>query len=136
MELTRLQELKQRLLHDTQLPPIWSFFLDHLGENSEFIALGQRLEHAFLSAVVAQVARTAFPEPRVATDLLLARIPGQAFIHGGFFLAGRPGGLLYFEDIEVGLLVATDLPPSIEVKYARFSTQPLRKAGPSQPSRN
>lgn len=42
MDLNRLQDLKQKLLHDQDLAPVWSFFLDHFGGNPAFIALGER----------------------------------------------------------------------------------------------
>jgi hypothetical protein len=134
MDLAQLQQLKHKLLHDKELAPIWSFFFDNLAADPEFIALGQKTEHEFVEAVVAQVARQLFPKSGGASSLLLNRLPEQQFIHGGFFVAGRPGGVVYFEEGRIGLIAIADLPPSIEVKYARFSNPPIRTQG--SPSRN
>src|SRR5581483_3897588 len=98
MELSRLKELKNKLLHDKELAPVWKFFFDHLAEDPEFLALGERTEHAFVEAAVAQVGRQLYPHAPPAGSLLLTRLAEQQFIHGGFFVAGRPGGVFYFED--------------------------------------
>ncbi|GAB1540030.1 hypothetical protein NUACC21_26990 [Scytonema sp. NUACC21] len=42
--------------------------------------------------------------------------------HGPFQVEGRIGGVIYFEDIKIGLLaVSADYPPTDAVKYSRFS---------------
>jgi hypothetical protein len=134
MDLAQLQQLEHRLLHDKNLAPIWAFFFDNLAINPEFIALGERVQHEFVEAVIAQVAQQLFPRAGGATGLLLTRLPEQQFVHGGFFVGGRPGGVVYFEQARIGLLAIADLPPSIEVKYARFSNPPVRDRG--EPSKN
>jgi hypothetical protein len=134
MDSTQLAELKRMLLHDKNLPPVWAFFLDHFGENADFIALGELAQHPFLEAVVAQVGEEMFPRVGAIIGLLLTRLAEEQFVHGGFFLGGRPGGLIYFEDARIGLIAVADLPPSIEAKYARFSGVRVRK--PGEPSRN
>ena len=52
MDLSRLQELKRKLINDKDLLPVWGFFLDHLGEDPEFIELGEGIGHEFLETVV------------------------------------------------------------------------------------
>lgn len=127
MDLNQLQELKQKLLHDAKLPPVWGYFLDNFGEKPEFIALGERTSQPFVEAVVAEVGRQLFGGKTTVRDLILKRIPEQNFIHGGFGIAGRIGGVIFFEDAQIGLVMASELPPSTEVKYARFSGQPVRR---------
>jgi hypothetical protein len=134
MDLKPLQELKQKLLHDKQLPPVWSFFLDQLVAQQEFIGLGQQTKHAFVEAVVAEIGQQMFPRDATVRDLLLVRIPDQDFVHGGFVMSGRLGGVFYFEDAHIGLVTVAENPPSTEVKYARFSGRPVKP--PPKPSRN
>jgi hypothetical protein len=134
MDLARLQELKQKLLHEERLAPVWEFFLSRFGENPEFIALGERARHPFVETVVAEVGRQMYPREAEVSGLLLTRVPGRQFLHGAFSVGGRIGGVIYFEDARVGLVVVPDKPPSIEVKYARFSGHPVRSRG--EPSRN
>jgi hypothetical protein len=134
MDLARLQQLKQKLLHEEKLAVVWSFFMDHFADHPEFIALGERAHHDFVEAVVAEVGRQLFGADGVASGLLLTRLAGQQFVHGGFTMGGRIGGVIYFEDAQIGLVAVVDRPPSTEVKYARFSGRIIRK--PGEPSRN
>jgi hypothetical protein len=134
MDASQLQELKQKLLHEQELAPVWSFFLSHFGEDPGFIALGERAGNPFVEAVVAQVGRQLFGQDGAVRGLLLTRVADQHFIHGGFSMGARIGGVFYFEDAHIGLVVVADAPPSTEVKYARFSSQPVRPPGKPSPN--
>lgn len=126
MATSRLAELREKLLHDKALPPVWRFFLDHLGEDETFVGGGEPTDSQFLLTVLAQVARQLYPASAAITDIRLVRLAEEGFIHGGFSIDGRVGGLLYFEEPDTGLIVICELPPSIDVKYVRFRTKPLR----------
>jgi len=134
MDLAQLQQLKQQLLHEEQLSRIWLYFMDHFAEKVEFIAIGEEARDPLVEAVIAQIGQQLFGDDGAVSHLLLSRVAEQDFIHGGFALGGRVGGVIYFEDLHMGLLMVTDHPPSIEVKYARFSGRPLPRRG--EPSRN
>jgi hypothetical protein len=127
MDLTRVQELKQKLLQEAELAPVWLFFMNHFVDNPEFIALGERVSHPFVEAVVAEVGRQLFGGKGAVNNLLLTLIAEQQFIHGGFAMGGHLGGVIYFEDAQMGLVTVAEMPPSIDVKYARFSGKPIRK---------
>jgi hypothetical protein len=135
MDLTRLQELKRKLLQEAQLPPVWGYFLDHFGDKQEFRVLGDRVNHPFVEAVVTEVGKQLFGPKKSVRDLILKRIDDANFIHGGFMIDGHIGGVIYFEDEQMGLVMVAEMPPSIEVKYARFSGQQVRRKIP-EPSQN
>ncbi|MDB5313169.1 MAG: hypothetical protein JWO38_7371 [Gemmataceae bacterium] len=134
MDLAELQVLKQKLLHDEKLAPVWSYFMDHFADHREFIALGERINDSFVEAVLAQVSQQLFGADGAVHNLILTGIPEQHFLHGGFGMGGRFGGVIYFEDAQVGLLAVPVGPPSAEVKYARFSGRFARL--PGDPSLN
>lgn len=134
MATTRLAELRDKLLNDKALPPVWRYFLDHLGEDAAFVALGEPTDSRFLLTVLAEVARQLYPASAAIADIRLVRLAEERFVHGGFSIDGRVGGLLYFEEQDTGLIVVCELPPSIDVKYVRFRTRPLRPS--PQPSAN
>jgi hypothetical protein len=92
MDLTRLQELKQKLLYEKRLSLVWTFFLDNFAEDEEFITAGEETRHSFLEMVLAQIARQLFADDGQVGKLLLGRVAEQQFIHGGFSMGGRPGG--------------------------------------------
>jgi hypothetical protein len=56
------------------------------------------------------------------TDFLPIYIAEYHFFHAPFQAERRIGGVIYFEDIKVGLIaVSADYPPTDAVKYSRFS---------------
>jgi hypothetical protein len=134
MDLSRLQELKAKLIHDKDLLPVWGFFLDHFGEDLEFMELGEPVRHELIESVVAQTGLQMFPRDGMVSEVRLIRLADQQFIHGGVNVGGRAGGVFYFEDVQVGLVAVSDHFPSDETKMARFSCQPYRR--PGTPSRN
>lgn len=134
MDLPRLQELQQKLRHDKDLAPVWDYFLTHLAEDPAFIALGERFRDPFVESVVTEVGRQLYGPGGKVRGLLLSRLPDQAFIHGGFSVAGRVGAVFYFEDVGMGLVAVAENAPSTLMRYARFSGHPIRR--PGEPSAN
>jgi hypothetical protein len=132
MKAITLEDLKQKLLHEKELAVVWTFFLDHFGDHENFIALGMRTESSVVEEALAQIGHRLYGKAGIIKDLLLTRVPGQQFLHGGFTTAGRVGAVIYFEDAEIGLAVVAEIAPSPGAKFARFSPQPIPKgAGPS-----
>src|SRR5436309_2917518 len=108
MELHRLEELKRKLLHDKDLGPVWTFFLDHFAENADFMALGKRAEHPLVETVLAQIAQQLFPGDAEVNRVILTWIDAQQFLHGGYFIGSRIGGVIYFEEEHIGLAAVAD----------------------------
>jgi hypothetical protein len=134
MDLSRLQELKRRLVHEKDFMKVWGFFLDEFATDLEFIKLGEPIKHHNLELAVAQIGLQMFPRDGTITMVGLIHLADQHLIHGNVNVAGRVGGVLFFEDIRVGLVAVSDHFPSDETKFARFSTAPDRPR--PKPSRN
>jgi hypothetical protein len=124
-----LQALKQKLLHDIELPPVWNYFMDHFGDHQEFMDLSETCQHEALQEMVTAVAGKLFPGPGQVMTLRLLRVPSQQFIHGPVSIGGRMGLVFYFEDADVGLLAISEQPGSAEAKYVRFSGEPIKRSG-------
>jgi hypothetical protein len=134
MNLSSLQELKKKLVNDKDLLPVWEFFLDHLGDDPAFIDLGEPVDHAFLQEVLPRLGAQMYPRAAMICQMRLVRLADQQFIHGAVNVDGRAGGVLFFEDVQVGLLAVSDHFPSDETKCARFSAKPYKPEG--KPSHN
>jgi hypothetical protein len=134
MNLPPLQKLKQKLLHDKDLGPVWTFFLDYMAENSDFMSRGQSTRDPLVETLVAQIGKQMFPDGGKVANLMLRRIPEEQFIHGAFTIGHHLGGIFYFEDAQTGLMSAAEGLSSDQVKFARFSARAVRDAAP--PGRN
>ncbi|MEH2027005.1 hypothetical protein [Nostoc sp.] len=122
MKIDRLQSLKQKLTNDADLSRIWLFYMDYFADQPEFTDLGEPVYNEYLDAVLQKTCQQMFARAIKITDFLLIYITPYRLFHGAFQVEGRIGGVIYFEDIKIGLLaVSADYPPNDVVKYSRFS---------------
>jgi hypothetical protein len=130
MDLTLLQELQEKLMREKDLSVIWEYYMDHFADLPELVDVSQPKRHKFLESLVPQICQQIFGMKVRITDLLVVTVAEYYFYHAPFFADGRIGGLIYFEDVNMGMLaVAADNPPSGLMHYSRFSISPLK---PSQ----
>jgi hypothetical protein len=134
MDLSLLETLKQKLTTAKEFTPVFTYFLDHFGENPDFIALGERADSPFLEGVLAQIGKELFGKEVRVEDVLLTRLAEQQFIHGACSLGGRLANVLYFEDVRMGLLVVIMSFGSSDTKLVRFTGKLL--PGAPAPSAN
>jgi hypothetical protein len=126
MDLGQLATLKKKLQTAREFSEVWRYFMDHFGEDPDFMALGEQTRDTFLEQTVAQIGAQLTGTPVSVVTTLLIRVPDQGFIHGCVTLGGRPGNLLYFEDIHMGLLGVAWSAATAEAKFVRFTGRPLR----------
>jgi hypothetical protein len=121
MDLSKLETLKEKLVSAKDFSEVWTWFLDHLGENPEFMGLGERVKDPFLEMVLRQIGQQLFGRPVELHDILFVYLKEHGFVHGALTLEDRPATVFYFQDIKQGLVViAWSLAPT-ETKFARFS---------------
>jgi hypothetical protein len=122
MNIDRLQELKQKLTIEADLSAIWSFYMDYFVDDTEFIELGEPKYNEYLDAVIHKTCEQMFGRVIKITGFLTIYIAQYGFFHAPFCAEKRIGGVIYFEDLKIGLIaVSADYPPTDEVKYSRFS---------------
>src|SRR5262245_23900652 len=129
MDLSKLATLKDLLLNGNDFARTWEYFLDNFGENAQFMDGGERTQSPLLEAVISQVGQQLAGEPVALKDLLLVKIPGQDFIHGGCQIGTRIASVIYFENDKSGLIAIPWSPATGETKYARFSTRLVPRPG-------
>jgi hypothetical protein len=136
MKIDRLQELKQKLTNDADLSRIWLFYMDHFADRPEFTDLGEPAGNEYLDAVLQKTCQQMFGRAIKITDFFLIYIAKYHLFHGAFQVEGRIGGVIYFEDIKIGLLaVSVDYPLTDAVKYSRFSEM-IQLSAPNRNDRN
>ena len=122
MEIERLQELKHKLASEKDFSKIWNFYMDNFADHAEFTDLGEPTNNKYLHTVIPKTCQQMFGNKIKITNFLLIKIAKYKFFHGPFQVDRRIGGVIYFKDINIGLLaVSADFPPTDMVKYSRFS---------------
>jgi hypothetical protein len=133
MDLSLLDTLKQRLIDAKEFSKVWTYFLDHFGEDPQFMALGERTRNDVVETLLVQTAKQVCGITIAANDILLTGLPEQKFIHGGCFVKGYMVNVLYFEEICTGTIMVCALGQENTVTL-RFTGRPM--ADPHRPSMN
>jgi hypothetical protein len=132
MNIERLQELKQKMINEKDLSQIWLFYMDHFADHREFTELGKPTHNDYLDLVLQKTCQQMFGKAIAITNFFLISIAEHQFFHGPFQVEGHIGGVIFFEDIKIGLLaVSAEFPSTDTVKYSRFS-EPTRLSAPNR----
>ncbi|MBD2435396.1 hypothetical protein [Nostoc sp. FACHB-110] len=122
MNSDRFQELKQKLTLEADLSNIWLYYMDNFADHSEFIDLGAPTPNQYLDSIIHKTVEQIFGRAIKITNFLPIYIKEYNFFHAPFQVERRIGGVIYFEDIKVGLIaISVDYPSTDVVKYSRFS---------------
>lgn len=115
-----LVKLKEILPTAEDFKDVMSLFLDHLINHPEFMKAGSRTKNPLLRETLKMVLKQLFKEEINMTHLLLIHIKKHKFYHGTCFANGQLTSILYFEDLDVGMLgVLTKQVPTM--LFARFT---------------
>jgi hypothetical protein len=105
--------------------------MDEFADHAEFTNLGRPTANPFLEAAIPQICHRMFGRKMRVRDLLIISIPEYQFFHAPFLVEGRIGGVIYFPEINMGLMaVSAESPPTAEVKYSRFSRPFMQDSSP------
>jgi hypothetical protein len=106
--------------------------MDEFADLPEFIEVGEPRANPFLEAVIQQICQKMFGKTSKIDDLLIIYIAEYDFFHAPLQVEQGIGGVIYFADVNTGLLaVSATFPPTDEVKYSRFSALPRHQASAS-----
>ncbi|MCP4345775.1 MAG: hypothetical protein GY795_09640 [Desulfobacterales bacterium] len=120
-----INKLKEVMLSADELIEIFRFFFDHLGENPDFMNMGNLTEHPSLNSILREIGKRVLNDDIQITELLLTEIAKHGFIHGKCLLNGRMTSILYFKDIDVGIISLILSFSSPDNRLFRFSGLPM-----------
>ncbi len=120
MKLKKLYQLKEKLQKETDLSKIWSYYMDEFGDRPEFSDVGEPVRQDALLATIAQVCQQIFGKPTNIDDILIIYIKEYQFYHAPFMANKHIGGVIFFEDINTGLIAVTSAGSNL-AKYSRFT---------------
>jgi len=112
-------ELKEKVQTGTNFSEIYNFFFDYLGESDEFNDICKKAKHPVLKQFLAHLGERVFQKKVTIIHFMLLKFPKQKFYHGSFFMEGKIGGIIFFEDIDMGIFSVVNNYP--ETSFIRFS---------------
>jgi len=128
----RFEELKEKMTSEKVLSAIMVYFLDHFGEVPGFSAMGRPTQHKIVESFLEKALLSWHQAKLLPNSVRLIEIPEHHFIHGVCMFEGGMMNVLYFDDIQTGIIVSAGnrTRPS---QLMRFS---VKEKPPSFASRN
>ena len=121
MEKRKFLRLKHILQTATNLSKPSAFFWEKLAKDSRFMAAGRIATNPRLQAIMERAATHVLGSEQAAEMLLLLFIPAHKFWHGSCAFGNMLGQLIYFQDIDQGLLTILDTSRDSMTHYVRIS---------------
>ncbi len=131
--LQRLNQLKVMLTTSQFYEEVLKFFFDHFGENSDFLNLGEAVNHETLKQILLFTAKQALKDQGIQmSQNLFVQVKDLQFIHGIAMINDYIMNMFYFEDIDTGLCALTNSLQKGETILVRFSCfNPEKEITPS-----
>ena len=111
-------ELQRRFVEAADLAAFWNDFLDHWAMRPGFMQMGAPAETQEMEILVAYIGGKMHGRVVEPTGMRLVKIAEAGFVHGACQIEGELTCILYFEEIEKGLIVAPG--EGGKTNYARF----------------
>jgi len=127
MDLSKLETLRDKMVKAKDFSEVVHYFMDHFGENRDFIALGKAgRSHVVETGLVKLLNQALHREVRFVSMMLMAT-PGTDFSHGSFMADKGFGMFFYFKDNSMGMVAAQFPELNGQTLFARFTAMPLPK---------
>jgi hypothetical protein len=121
MDLTHLERFKRRLLVTDQFDLVAQDFLTHACGDDAFLELGEFVESPLLTGIIHAAGRRCFGHDSRLECLALKRIGPSNFIHGSFLIGGRMASVMYFDDVDIGVVSIAARSPHPTTEFVRFA---------------
>ena len=104
MDLSRLDTLKTLIVEAKEFAEPFNYFFDHFGEQRDFMREGERTQNSLLDEILKRLGENLYGEGAPYVPGILTEIKDYHFFHGNCFVAGRLGVVIFFSDLDMGLL--------------------------------
>ncbi len=126
--IEKLSDLKDKLLTGENFSDTYNYFFDHFGENNEFMRMSKKTKHPVIKKIISSIGEQLFKKKVDVTHMMLLKFPKSDFYHGACFIDGKMGGIIFFQDIDMGMISIVKEYP--ETLFIRFSTVQMETGDP------
>lgn len=121
--------LRRNFVQAKDFAGFWNSFFDDFVQNPDFMEMGQPVQSASIESLVHRVGERMFQQPVKARDFMLFFVPDAHLIHGMFAVEDCSGNILYFDEIDMGLMGVVH--PGGQTDFARFTLAPPSQVRPN-----
>jgi hypothetical protein len=115
-------DLKESLISTSEFSPVASCFFDlmgHLASQPDRMAMGERIIDEDLLGIFDVLVSKAFPD-REGFEMSLFEIKSSRLVHGSGTIGGMCIVVLFFREIDTGMVIAITNPRTSVMAYVRF----------------
>lgn len=132
-----LDGLKEKLITGDEFNEIHSYFFDRLGENSEFMEGSKRAKNPMLKTTIKALSERLFQKKVTISHMMILKYPKTPFYHGSCFVEGRIAGLIFFEDINMGMFsVVINYPETSFLRFSMIQSESVSESSRISPIRS
>ena len=117
----QVETLKNMLVNEGDFNNVIAYFLSNLGSIRVFANRGKPIKNKVLRDILSSIAAKSYGEGFTVTQLKLFRVGKGPFYHGTCRLGPEVGTVLFFDDLNIGMMSLTPLEPMGGTSYIRFS---------------
>ncbi|SMF96728.1 hypothetical protein SAMN02949497_4134 [Methylomagnum ishizawai] len=104
VDLKKLLILKDKLIKSKDFKEPCDYFLGHFAERPEFMRMGEPVDGEFMRPIVVELGNALLKRRPSEVRLTMTEIAEYHFLHGACLIDGKPANLIYFRDIDMGIL--------------------------------
>lgn len=108
MKLELLETLRAKLIAEDPLDEVVLYFYDNFVGQGELPRLSVAVEGSFLEDMLPLTVNGMLDKEVAITGLHIMSVPQFSFVHGTFWAGGCVGTVIYFADVEMGLVSLSD----------------------------
>jgi hypothetical protein len=117
----KFDTLKQILVDATDFSDVYGYFMEHFGSKSWFMAFGEPHRDARFIKLLEHLATKVLGKKGRITEPYLLRVAEFKFVHGAFVFGKHLGNVIFFEDIDKGMVGFGGLNSTGPSELARFT---------------
>ncbi|MFZ4536430.1 hypothetical protein [Propionivibrio sp.] len=121
-----LEKLKTMMANATDFSEPMYFFMDHLVTDNRFMGAGEISHDAKVAAMFGAVSEALYRQvdpnhKETARKLLICKLAAFNFYHGAYQIGKQMATLIYYPDVDQGMVAMASLTGSGLTVYSRFS---------------
>lgn len=120
----KLDELKSMLVKAEDFSTVQSFFFDHVTCHKTFVQASKPAKNDKLEEILKLIGGQVMGKECSLTGLMMLEVREHSLFHGGVFMNGRIATIIYFSDIDIGMVAVNRGPGPSQMSFARIACLP------------
>ncbi len=132
----KLGILKEKVVSANNFKEPLEYFFDNLAEDPDFKKLGIKKVNKGLGIILTKIGKKMYGPKTKVRNLMLVELPKHHFVHGVCLIGDKMANVIFFKNIDKGMLSILTSLQTGEISFIRFSAVVLETSFKSSISLN